>query len=269
MSVMTITIIVMLTLGSLSALILYLVAKKFYVEEDPRIDEIEKLLPGANCGGCGRKGCRDFAVMCVGSTSLEGVVCPGAGSTVMKQIASIVGLMPVETAPRMALLHCAGICSIRPRMNIYDGVRSCAMENSIYSGETACAYGCLGCGDCIEACPYGALTMDEIDNLPKVDFVKCVGCGKCVSVCPRGLFSLIPKDGKRIYIACMNRDKGSIAMKACDVSCIGCGKCRKVCSSDAIILENFLARIDIDKCVSCGKCMQQCPRKSILATNYV
>ena len=41
-------------LGLLLAIVLYFVAQKFKVEEDPRIDIVENLLPGANCGGCGQ-----------------------------------------------------------------------------------------------------------------------------------------------------------------------------------------------------------------------
>ena len=47
------TIVILTVLGLLLALILFWVARKFKVEEDPRIDEVEKVMPGANCGGCG------------------------------------------------------------------------------------------------------------------------------------------------------------------------------------------------------------------------
>ncbi len=50
------TIAILTLLGVVLAVVLYLVAKKFKVEEDPRIDEVEKVLPGANCGGCGHAG---------------------------------------------------------------------------------------------------------------------------------------------------------------------------------------------------------------------
>ena len=54
----------MLVLGSIAlvaAVILYVVSKKFAVRENPKIAEIEELLPQANCGGCGKAGCHDFA----------------------------------------------------------------------------------------------------------------------------------------------------------------------------------------------------------------
>ena len=46
--------------GLAGAFVLYLTARRFHVEEDPRIDNIESLLPGANCGACGCRGCRDL-----------------------------------------------------------------------------------------------------------------------------------------------------------------------------------------------------------------
>ena len=55
------TVLCLVALGLLFAVVLYLVAQKFKVEEDPRIDTVESLLPGANCGGCGNAGCRAFA----------------------------------------------------------------------------------------------------------------------------------------------------------------------------------------------------------------
>ncbi len=65
MNSILISIIVLGGTGILCAAILYFVARRFYVEEDPRIALVEELLPGANCGGCGRSGCHDFACACV------------------------------------------------------------------------------------------------------------------------------------------------------------------------------------------------------------
>ncbi len=266
MSVIWITIAIMGGIGLLAAAVLYFVAKKFYVHEDERIAEVEAELPGANCGSCGYKGCHDFAVACCAATSLEDLYCPGAGSAGMEKIADILGLKPSGAHPQKAVVTCAGSCSMRPSVRRYDGVRRCSIEASFSEGESDCAYGCLGCGDCVSACPYDALHMDADTGLPVVNPDNCVGCGRCVDACPRGVMQLVPEpeSGAQImYVACRNKDKGAQAMKECQVSCIGCGKCKKVCEHEAVSLNGPLALIDPAKCVGCGECEQACPRHSI------
>lgn len=268
MSVIWITVAIVAGIGIIAAILLWAAAKKFHVEEDPRIAEVEALLPGANCGGCGKNGCHDFALACTTATTLEGLA-PGVGNAVMEQIAGIVGLTPVATAPKVAIVRCGGACSLRPKLSVYDGVRSCAIEASIFAGAEGCAYGCLGCGDCVEACPYDAIHLNEETRLPEVDFEKCVGCGKCVSACPRSLTTLIEKHDTMVWVACMNRDKGPAAMKVCQVSCIGCGKCMKVCEPKAIKVSQFVASINQDSCIACGNCIEVCPRSSIHHKGFI
>ena len=251
-------------IGIAAAVLLFIVAKKFYIYEDPRIDKIESLLPGANCGGCGMKGCRDFATACTKATSLEGFSCPSSNKDTLIKIANIVGLAPVESVSRIAILKCNGTCENRPKTSNYVGVRKCAIEATLFSGETECIYGCLGCGDCIEVCPYEALSMNQQTGMPVVNTNKCVGCGKCVRACPRSLFELTDKrSSKLVYVGCMNKDKGALAMKVCKTSCIGCGKCVRTCKHEAIIVNENLAHIDTKKCVGCEECISACPRNSI------
>lgn len=258
-------IIVLGGIGILGAVILYLVSKRFHVKEDPRIEQIEALLPGANCGGCGRSGCHDFACTCASATSLEGLSCPGAGAEAMAKIAEIVGLAAVEGKPMVAVLHCNGACDLRPRIADYDGASSCAILQSTGVQTTDCSFGCLGLADCVKACKWGALSMDPTTGLPVVDADKCTGCGACVRTCPKHLFELRAKGpkGMRVWVACANHDKGGVARKACKVACIGCGKCQKACPHDAITVEGNLAYIDFNKCKLCRKCVLECPTKAI------
>ena len=151
MSVIWITILLMAAIGLVAAVLLYVAAKKFYVYEDPRIAQVEELLPGANCGSCGYSGCHAFAVACCSAKSLENMNCPGASGS-MPRIGEIVGLAAGKVEAKVAVLACDGACSLRPVTSAYEGTRSCALEASVYSGTTACAYGCLGCGDCVESC---------------------------------------------------------------------------------------------------------------------
>ena len=256
-------------IGVIAACLLYFAAKKFSVKEDPRIAEVESILPGANCGGCGLSGCAAFARACCTATSLEGLNCTGIGNKEMEQIAKIVGLASSARVRKVAVIRCNAACETRELVNHFDGIRSCALEHSYYQGESACNFGCLGLGDCVVACPFDAMTFSESEQYPTVDLDKCTGCGKCLEACPRQLPRMreVTPGKQLVYVNCSNRNKGPLAMKECEVSCIGCGLCKKKCPAEAITLESFLATIHGDKCISCLECVAVCPRKSIVAEN--
>ena len=264
------TIAILTLLGVVLAVVLYLVAKKFKVEEDPRIDEVEKVLPGANCGGCGHAGCRAFAQSCVEAPNLDNNFCPVGGNDVMQKVASVLGLEVAAKEPMVAVVRCNGTCEMRPRTNEYGGYNSCRVKAALYSGDTGCAFGCLGCGDCVAACQFGAISMDPATGLPVVDEEKCTACGACVKACPKSIIELRNKGRRnmRVFVSCVNKDKGAVARKACSAACIGCGKCAKVCPFDAITVENNLAYIDFAKCKLCKKCVAECPTGAIHAVNF-
>ena len=263
------TIISLCAIGIASAVILYFVAQKFKVEEDPRIDTVESILPGANCGGCGKPGCRGFAEATVKATSLDGLFCPVGGAETMTKVAAALGMEVTVQTPQIAVVRCNGTCDHRQRTSQYDGYKSCAIEHSLYRGETDCTFGCLGCGDCVTACLFDAIHMDE-NGLPVVSEEKCVACGACVKACPRNIIELRNKGvkGRRVFVCCVNKDKGNIARKACTAACIGCGKCVKECPFEAITLENNLAYIDFRKCRLCRKCVSVCPTHAIHEVNF-
>ena len=257
-------------IGLISAIVLFVASKKFAVYEDPRIGEVAEVLPQANCGGCGYPGCAGFAEACVKAGSLEGKLCPVGGQPVMARVAAILGLEAASAEPKVAVVRCNGSCEHRPRMTRYDGVSSCAVANATYGGETDCTFGCLGCGDCVDACQFDAIHMNPETGLPEVDENACTACGACVKACPRRIIELRPKgkNNRRVYVSCVNKDKGAQTRKACSVGCIGCGKCVKVCPFEAITLENNLAYIDPAKCKLCRKCEAECPQGAILAVNF-
>ena len=269
MNPLVLTVLTLSLLGALLAVILYFVAQKFKVEEDPRIDEVEKMLPGANCGGCGFAGCRAMSEALVKNDNIDSLYCPVAGGDVMKSIASYLGKSAAEKAPMVATMLCGGTCQKRPKVNHYDGALSCAVVNTFYVGETGCAFGCIGYGDCVQACKFGAMTLNTETGLVDIDPDKCTACGACVKTCPKGLIELRKKwpKNRAIYVACRSKNRGSVVMKACKAGCIGCGKCAKACPFEAITIDNFLAYIDPDKCKLCRKCVNECPTGAINIKN--
>ncbi len=265
-----ITIISLSLLALIFAVILYFIAQKFKVFEDPRIDDVQAALPAANCGGCGFAGCRNFAEALVKAENFEGLNCPVGGAAVMGAVAKILGKEAVAVDPLVAVLLCNGSPEVRPHTTKYDGVPDCRMAHSLYLGETDCSYGCLGYGDCVRACNFDAMYMDSNTNLPVIIDDKCVACGACVRACPRHLIELRKKAKKdrKLYVACQNCDKGGPARRACKVACIACSKCFNVCEFGAITIENNLAYIDAYKCTFCRKCVVECPTGSILEFNF-
>jgi RnfABCDGE-type electron transport complex B subunit len=269
MNALVLTILTLSVLGAILAVILYFVAQRFKVEEDPRIDDVEKMLPGANCGGCGFAGCRSMAEALVKKDDISTLYCPVAGAPVMVSIASYLGKSAAEKGAMVATMRCGGSCDKRAKVNHYDGARSCAVVNSLYTGESACAYGCLGYGDCALACQFGAITMNPETGLAEINPDKCTACGACVKACPKALIEMRKKwpKNRAIYVACRSKSRGAIVMKACKAGCIGCGKCAKVCPFGAISMENNLAYIDPEKCKLCRKCVNECPTGAIHIVN--
>ena len=274
MDLILLAVIVLGVLGLVSALVLFYASHRFAVHEDPRIGQVAAVLPQANCGGCGYPGCSGFAAACVKAAdqgSLDGKLCPVGGQAVMEQVADIVGLSVVASAPKVAVVRCNGSCENRPRIAEFDGMPTCRVQQMLGMGETACPYGCLGCGDCVAACQFGAISINPSTGLPEVDEEKCTACGACAKACPRGVIEIRLKGpkGRRVVVLCNNKDKGAVANKACKSACIGCGKCVKTCEKfQAITLENNLAYIDAEKCKMFRKCEEACPKGAIHGFNF-
>lgn len=273
MSFILSAVIVLGCIALVAAVILYVCSKRFAVKEDPRIAQVTEVLPGANCGGCGFPGCSGMAdalVKGADAGSLEGLNCPVGGADVMGKVADLLGMAIANSDPMVAVVRCNGTCELRPRIASYDGLKTCTAMNACGAGETGCGFGCLGCGDCVGACQFDAIHINPETGLPEVDEEKCTACGACAKACPRNIIELRKKGpkGRRIFVSCVNKDKGAVAMKACKSACIGCGKCLKECKFEAITIENNLSYIDFTKCRMCKKCVDACPTKAIHAVNF-
>ena len=269
MNELLLTVLTLSVLGAVLAVILYFVAQKFKVYEDPRIDEVEKMLPGANCGGCGFAGCRAMSEALVNRDNIASLNCPVAGGETMKSIAEFLGKAAGAQTPKVATMRCGGTCAKRPKVNTYNGPKSCAVVNSFYIGDTGCAYGCIGYGDCVAACKFDALKLNPETGLVEVDADKCTACGACVKACPKALIELRKKwpKNRAIYVACRSKNRGAVVAKVCKAGCIGCGKCAKACQFEAITIDSYLAYIDPDKCKLCRKCVNECPTGAIQIEN--
>lgn len=264
------TIITISSIGVIAAVILYWASQKFKVYEDPRIDDVEQILPAANCGGCGFPGCRNFAEACVKAAELDSLFCPVGGNECMSNVAKALGRESVSKEKQIAVLRCYGTPNFRAKTNRYDGASNCTIVSNLYAGETGCSYGCLGYGECCEVCNFDAIHMNPVTGLPEIDEEKCTGCNACIVICPKDLLELRPqgKKSRRIYVACKNEDKGGISKQSCTVSCTGCSKCLKECPHEAITINNFLAYIDAGACKLCRKCVIVCPTDAIHELNF-
>jgi len=266
MNIILISTIAMGGMGLFFAVIVAIANKKLYVKEDPRIEKVIDELPGVNCGACGNASCYDLAQKIVKGEA-DANSCPVGGSEVADKIASVLGLESQQVVTKVAFVHCGATSSLRTKRAQYVGGETCNVAD-IIGGEIACAYGCLGYGDCIDACLFDAIEM--VQGLPVVDMMKCTGCGQCVEACPRNIISLEVFDKKisnaAIVIACSNPDKGAVVRKICKVGCIGCSLCERNCGDGSFYMDGMLARIDYDKVYNCehwDTVIEKCPAKTI------
>ena len=231
-------------LGAALATTLAVANRKLHVDEDPRVEEVEGLLPQTNCGACGSPGCRAFAEACVKGDSNPGQ-CTVNTAEMSTFIAEMLGVQLGQEDRKVARLACAGGTHVARMRARYRGVESCRAAVVTGGGGKACAWGCLGLGDCARSCDFDAMYMDR-HGLPVVIEDKCVACNDCVEACPLDLFSLQPVSHK-LWVGCKSLAEGDQALAECEVACTGCARCAADSPEGLIKIVNNLAVIDYSK----------------------
>ena len=260
-------------LGLVFGLVLAAASKLFYVETDPRLDQLNECLPGANCGGCGYAGCGGYAEAVLKGEAEIGK-CASGGNECAQAMAEIMGVEAAEVTRKVAMVRCSGEKvynsdgsqqkGVKSKAH-YEGFKDCIAASKIGgNGPISCKYGCIGFGTCTKACKYDAIHV--VNGVAVVNEDRCVGCMACANVCPRNL--IVPVEPHRnVVIACNSMAKGAVTTRSCTIGCIGCGLCKKICPNGAISVTNNLAVIDYSKCDNCGLCATVCPKKLIKDSN--
>ena len=258
-------IVVLVGIGTFFGIVLALADKKFAMEENPLIKEVEEVLPKGQCGACGYAGCAKYAEAVVEKTEVPPNLCIPGKKAVAEKVAELTGKKASAAEPQYAQLKCRGTKTAAVMAASYKGIPDCAAAKLIQGGPKACKYGCLGFGNCVRVCPFGAMTMGA-DGLPVIEKDICTGCGKCVTTCPQGLLVLQSLRAP-VQVSCSSHDKGPAARKSCKNACLGCGLCMRNCANGAIKIDKFVAVIDSNKCLNCTDttCLSKCPTGAIKA----
>ena len=265
MNLIIIAIVLILVVGLIAGVLLSYASKVFAVKEDQLFLDLRAELPGANCGGCGYAGCDDYAHALANKNAAEPVPCTKCavgGPAVAAKLAATLGTTAGDVERQVSFVACNGTRENAKPLYEYSGrVESCAAAKTLFGGSKECPYGCIGLGDCVNACEFDAIHL--CDGVAVVNPDACTACGKCIRTCPQHLISLKPVSEK-VFVQCSNKDLGKAAMAVCKTSCIACRMCERTCQHDAVHVVDNVAVIDPAKCIGCGECAAKCPKHAIL-----
>ena len=249
-------------LGLVFGFALAMAAARFQVPVNPVVERVRDRLPAANCGACGFGGCQAYAEAVVERGEVSPNLCIPGRAAVAGAVAELTGKQLGSIVDRVVVLRCHGTSAFAPDEAQYAGIRTCTAASLVFGGPKACKNGCLGLGECVDACPFGALTLTAA-GIPEVDHAKCTGCGICVTTCPKDLWSFVPRV-HRVELSCVAYDKKSTIRAACMVGCILCRRCVAKCPAGAIAWDGRTIVVDHEKCVAYGPdckeiCVDVCP----------
>lgn len=258
------------SIGFFFAVLLAFLSKKLKVEDDPRVENVLKLLPGANCGACGFSGCRAFAEAVVKNSNIFSGCIPGR-ETVNNAIVNLLGLNQIATSQKIKIIcRCQAEEGEKKISSLYNGPKTCSAADLI-GAAVDCLDGCLAFGDCLKSCPVQAISL--INKRIEIDEKKCIGCVRCVRTCPRNLFEAVPlkKEVDLFYVACNNKDKGRDVTAVCSKGCVACGICAKVKDSPFQIKNNlsYINYAKVNNKEPLEEAKNKCPTKCILAVSDV
>lgn len=262
---MLVAVLTLAIMGAIFGILLGIAAKKFAVAVDPRVEELLKIMPNANCGACGQPGCAAFAEAVVAG-SVKPSDCSPGGASLYEKIAAIMGTeVSAYEERQVAQILCQGGFGRTRLLYRYLGISDCHSVLANFKGPKACNVGCVMQGSCSRVCPFGAIQMGA-DGLPVVDYYRCTGCNMCVVECPQQILKLVGVS-HLAHVRCLNTQKGKDAKANCSVACIKCKICEKNCPEDAVHVvasgDGSVALIDYEKCTNCGICASKCPTKAI------
>lgn len=247
-------------IGASCAAMLCVAAKVMHVKVDERLALLQEALPGVNCGACGYPGCSAYAEALLSSDAKSNLCTPG-GAEVVAKVSAILGIEAESVEKKIAVVRCLGDSAAQQKKMEYSGIKSCQAAKHLFGGSGACAFGCIGYGDCQAVCPEDAICME--DSLARIRVDLCTGCGLCVKTCPNNLITIENSAAVPVAVLCSSIEKGAVVRKKCSQGCIACNKCVKECPDGAIVIEENLAVIDYAKCTGCGHCVEICVTKCI------
>jgi electron transport complex protein RnfB len=232
---------IMVGIGLFFGAILAIAQRFLKVDEDPRIEATNDLLPGTNCGACGEPGCLPFAEKLV-TGEVDPSKCTVSTDDGIEQIAEFLQVDAGQQEKLVARLRCGGGGQQAHQIAEYRGFEGCRAAAVVSGGGKGCAWGCLGLADCEVACTFDAIHMNA-NGLPQVDTEKCRACPDCVAACPRDLFELVPLS-QNLYVQCNIPLAGIAATQLCSTACDACGKCVADAAPGLITMQDELPVID-------------------------
>ncbi len=153
-------------LGGIFGLGLGWSARKFRVDADPVVDQINDILPQTQCGQCNFPGCRPYAeAIAAGEAAIN--QCPPGGEAGIKALADLLGLEPLPLNPENGTVK--------------------AKTVAVIDEDT-----CIGCTLCIQACPVDAI-VGSAKLMHTVLESECTGCDLCLPPCPVDCIEMVTR----------------------------------------------------------------------------